>query len=165
MKRLIRTMHRFGAFVLACALCSPALAAERSLGAGWKPVDLSRLDGLRGGFVAPSGLVLSFGIERVVRVNGEIAATTSLHIADVGRMTADEARMLAALRDSQVVQVGAGTIVSGGTGALVIQNSIDGQSISATTSLDVSLNTLQLYRDTQLGAAITGALIGSAPSR
>lgn len=150
--------------MLAGALCVPAAAAEGALGAEWKPLDASRLDALRGGFIAPSGLVISFGIERVVQVNGEVVASTRLQIADVSRVSADEARMLAALRDSQIVHVGGGTVVAGGTGGLLIQNTIDGQSLSARTTLDVSLNTLQLYRDGQLATLITDAVISGLPS-
>jgi hypothetical protein len=150
--------------VLGCALAHPAGAADRPLGAEWRPVDVERLEGMRGGFVVPQGFVVSFGIERVVSINGDVVAATSLRIPDIARLTAEQARELASLRDSQVVTVGAGTLVSGGTAGLVIQNAVDGQSISARTSLDVSLNTLQLYRDTQLGTAITSALIGTGPS-
>jgi hypothetical protein len=150
--------------VLGCMLARPVGAADRPLGAEWKPVDIERLEGMRGGFVAPQGFVISFGIERVVSINGEVVASTSLRIPDIARLTAEQAQGLASLRDSQVVTVGAGTLVTGGTGGLVIQNAIDGQSISARTSLDVSLNTLQLYRGTQLDAAITRALIGTGPS-
>ena len=164
MRHATRTFRVVAAFLLGCMLAGPAFATDSTLGAAWTPIDPGRLDDMRGGFVAPQGFVVSFGIERVVSVNGEVVASTQLRIPDVARITADEARLLASLRDSQAVQVGAGTIVSGGTGGLVIQNAIDGQAISARTSLDVSLNTLQLYRDTQLGAVITSALIGSGPS-
>lgn len=160
-----RTSHLIataGALLLACLLSAPAAAAPP--GADWVPVETARLDGLRGGFAAPSGLVIAFGIERVVRVNGEVVLSTSLRIPDIARMTAEQAGVLAGLRDSQVVQVGSGTVVSGGTGGLLIQNAVDGQQLSALTSLDVSLNTLQLYRDTQLGATISSAVIGAATS-
>lgn len=155
---------RILAVVALLVLAGPLAAADRALGAEWKPIDTSRLDGMRGGFVVPSGFVVSFGIERVVSVNGEVVSSTQLRIPDIARITADQAQLLASLRDSQVVQVGAGTVVAGGTHGLVIQNALDGQTISARTSLDVSLNTLQLHRDSLLGAAITSAVIGGLPS-
>lgn len=164
MNRCTRFLNAFALLVLGCALAAPVAAADGALGAEWRPVDPARLADMRGGFVVPSGFVVSFGIERVVSVNGEVVAATRLRIPDVARITADEARLLASLRDSQVVTVGAGTVVSGGTGGLVIQNALDGQAISARTSLDVSLNTLQLHRDSLLGTAITNAVIAGMPS-
>jgi len=41
---------------------------------------------LRGGFETPGGLALSFGIERVVYINGELSSTTTLNVADLGRL-------------------------------------------------------------------------------
>lgn len=158
-----RAFLHFMALVLALAFASRADAAE-PLGAEWKPVDPARLAGMRGGFVVPSGLVVAFGIERVVSVNGQVVAATALRIPDVARMSADEAAALATLRDSQVVHVGAGTLVAGGVGGLVIQNAVDGQAISARTSLDVGVNTLPLFRDAQLGATITNAVIAGMPT-
>lgn len=151
------------AAVLACAFALRVDAAE-PLGAEWTPVDPARLEALRGGFVVPSGLVVAFGIERVVSVNGQVVASTQLRIPDLARITGDEAAALAALRDSQVVHVGAGTLVSGDTGGLVIQNAVDGQAISARTSLDVGVNTLPLFRDAQLAATITNAVVAGLPS-
>ena len=49
---------------------------------------------MRGGFQLPSGATLSFGIERVVYVNGELAASTAVRVADLSRLSAEEARAL-----------------------------------------------------------------------
>lgn len=151
------------AAVLACAFAAHANAAG-PLGAEWKPINPARLDAMRGGFVAPSGLVVSFGIERLVSINGQVVAATQLRIPDLSRMSADDAAALAMLRDSQVVHVGPGTRVAGGTAGLVIQNTLDGQAISARTSLDVGVNTLPLFRGDQLAATISTAVIASLPS-
>lgn len=162
-------MNRFApcsvllALVLAVFPSTHAIAADAPP-PGWTPVEPARLDTLRGGFVVPQGFVVSFGIERVVSVNGEVVAATSVRIPDIARLSVEQANALAGLRDSQVVTVGAGTLVAGGASGLVIQNAVDGQSISARTSLDVSLNTLQLYRDSRFGGAITDAVIRSIPS-
>jgi hypothetical protein len=164
MQRTTRLINTLALLMLGCLLAAPAAAADRPLGPDWRPIDTARLDAMRGGFVVPTGFVISFGIERVVSINGDIVASTQLRIPDIARVTADEARLLATLRDSQVVSVGAGTVVSAGTGGLVIQNTLDGQAISARTSLDVSLNTLQLHRENLFSTAITSAVIGGIPS-
>lgn len=90
--------------LLALALLVPAAAVplgargdERGadgLGAEWTPIDPARLDDMRGGFQLPSGATLSFGIERVVYVNGELAASTAVRVADLSRLSAEEARAL-----------------------------------------------------------------------
>lgn len=145
----------------------PARAQEHSepLGEEWVPVGTERLDAMRGGFVVRSGLALSFGIERVAFVNGELVASSTLRIPDVANMTAEQAQALAALSRTQIVQVGEGNIVQPGAGAgLVIQNTLDGQAISALTTLDVSVNTLGLFQDLNIGAVLQDALKGAGAS-
>src|SRR3546814_14012033 len=52
-----------------------ASAQARAMpGTDWVPVDPALLDDLRGGFQLPSGLLVSFGIERVAWVNGELVS-------------------------------------------------------------------------------------------
>src|SRR3546814_6669230 len=49
-----------------------ASAQARAMpGTDWVPVDPALLDDLRGGFQLPSGLLVSFGIERVAWVRSE----------------------------------------------------------------------------------------------
>lgn len=142
-----------------------AHATDASPGLQWTPVDTHRLDAMRGGFVAPSGLVLSFGIERVAFVNGQLVASNTVHVPDIAQLTPDQAQALAALGQTRIVQIGAGNIVEPGTGlGLVIQNSLDGQSIAARTTLDISVNTLGLFRDLNIGAALQDALNGAGRS-
>lgn len=138
---------------------------DAALPAEWTPVDPSRLDALRGGFQTGSGLVVSFGVERIVAINGAVVSSTRIDIPDVGRMTADEARSLAALQAGSTLQVGAGTTVtSNGIGSLVIQNATDGQSIASFTALNVSVNTLELFQNLNLGSTLNQAtLLGGTP--
>ena len=62
------------------------------LGTEWQPVDPARLAQMRGGFQMPSGMMLSFGIERVVFLNGELTARIAVQIPDVARITPEQAR-------------------------------------------------------------------------
>lgn len=145
----------------------PAQAAEpfEPLGGDWVPIERERLDGMRGGFIAPSGLALSFGIERVAFVNGELVASSTLRIPDVAKMTPEQAQALAGLSRTQVVQIGEGNVVQPGSGTgLVIQNTLDGQTISALTTLDVTVNTLGLFQDLNIGATLQDALNGAGGS-
>src|SRR3546814_1663372 len=69
-----------------------ASAQARAMpGTDWVPVDPALLDDLRGGFQLPSGLLVSFGIERVAWVNGELVSYLRVDIPDVASMTPAEA--------------------------------------------------------------------------
>lgn len=125
---------------------------------GWVAVDTAMLDRMRGGYRMPSGLVLSFGIERVAFVNGELVSQLRISIPDVSKITPEQARELSALAKTQLVQVGPGNVFQGpGNGGLVIQNTLDGQSIRTQTTLDVSVNTLGLFQALNAGDALRNA--------
>jgi hypothetical protein len=134
-----------------------------ALGDEWVPVDPARLAEMRGGLLMPSGLSLSFGIERLVYVNGQLVASATLQIPDLGRMTADQANALAAINEGRVVQIGEGNRIDSGAGgnALVIQNTLDGQDISALTTLNVGVDTLGMLQELNSYDALHGALITS----
>lgn len=68
----------------------------------WTAVSEDRLDDMRGGFDIPSvdNLRISFGIDRAVYVNGALTTSVSVNIPDVARMTADQARQLAAVANT-----------------------------------------------------------------
>jgi hypothetical protein len=137
-----------------------------SLGGEWVPVDPARLADMRGGLLMPSGLSLSFGIERLVYVNGQLVASASLQIPDLGRMTADQANALAAINEGRVVQIGEGNRIDPGAGgnALVIQNTLDGQDINALTTLNVGVGTLGMLQELNSYDALHSALITSPGS-
>lgn len=140
----------------------PARSREAggALGVDWVPVELQRLDGMRGGFVTPTGLMLSFGIERVAFVNGELVAASRIHIPDIGAMTVEQAQALSALDETLLVQVGAGnTYLPSGMGGVVIQNTLDGQQISTLTTLNVGVNTLGMFQDMNAFTSLQSALI------
>ena len=141
--------------------------AERKLGAEWVPIDPARLDGMRGGFMLPSGLVLSFGIERAVYVNGELAASVSVRIPDMSRITAADAQALARFNEGMVVQVGEGnrfepTSLPGG---VVIQNTLNDQHIVTVTQLDISSGALAGFQELNLGNALRDSLITTGGTR
>lgn len=155
---------------LSAAICMPLPAAgqgiadpPRSFGNEWVPVDPARLAEMRGGLLMPSGLSLSFGIERLVYVNGQLVASATLHIPDLARMTTEQAHALAAINEGRVVQIGEGNRIDPGAGgnALVIQNTLDGQAISALTTLNVGVGTLGMLQELNSYEALHNALITS----
>jgi hypothetical protein len=136
---------------------------SRVLGAEWVPVDPARLAAMRGGLVMPSGLSLSFGIERLVYVNGQLTASATLQIPDVQRISPEQANALAAINQGRVVQIGEGNRIESGAGgnALVIQNTLDGQNINVLTTLNVGVGTLGMLQELNSYDALRSALITS----
>ena len=132
--------------------------AQTLPGPDWVPLATETLDGLRGGYQLPSGLLLSFGIERVAWVNGEMVSYLRVDIPDIANMTPEQAQALSQIAQTQLVQVGPGNVATGlGHGGLVIQNTLDGQDIRARTTLDVSVNTLGLFQALNAGDALRNA--------
>lgn len=145
----------------------PALAQEptppQSFGRQWSPIDPARLLDMRGGMQMPSGLMLSFGIERVAYVNGQLVAKASVHIADVSRISTEQAHALQAIKEGNVVQIGDGNQfnAAGMGNALVIQNSLDGQEIKAVTTLDIGVGTLGLLQEMNTYDALQNAQVST----
>jgi hypothetical protein len=134
-------------------------------GADWVPVDLERLESMRGGFQTASGLEMSFGIERVVYVNGDLLATTSVNIPDISRITADQAVELDKFNQGLLVQLGPGNQFTPSTnmpGGVVIQNTLNNQDIRVLTTLDVGVGTLGAFQNLNAQTALHDALILAA---
>jgi hypothetical protein len=49
----------------------------------WQPLGNPELDTLRGGFVTSDGLKISFGLERVVQIDGALESKTVLNVTDL----------------------------------------------------------------------------------
>ncbi|WP_052101515.1 hypothetical protein [Novilysobacter arseniciresistens] len=152
------------AFVTALlAMASAGVCAgegRAALGPEWVAMPLERLDHMRGGFELPSGLVLSFGIERLVYIDGNLVAQASVRIPDVSAITPEQALELARMKQGMVVQVGGGNtfVPSGTVDGVVIQNTVDGTRINALTTLDVGVGTLGMFQNLNAGAALQDAL-------
>lgn len=131
------------------------------------PVPDNRLDTVRGGFDAGGGLFASFGIERAVYINGQLVTQTSINIPDIGRLnTAQAAALAQATQTASVVQNGSGNLVDPGlftraTSALVIQNTLDNQSIQGLTTIHVAVNSLPLFSGLNLQQALQPGLVQS----
>jgi hypothetical protein len=136
----------------------------------WPPALTSaQLDTMRGGFDLPTGLKVSFGIDRVAFVNGNMVSSTSVNIPDVGAMTTQQAQALASANSGGLVQVGQGNAVQPGalpglTGA-VIQNTLSNQQIQALTTINTTVNSLGAFKTMNLGSTINGALINAVRPR
>lgn len=137
---------------------------------GWSSADMvaltpAQLDNMRGGFDLPTGLQVSFGIERVAFVNGNMVSMTNFNIPDVGNMTAQQAQALASVSTNGLVQVGSGnTVQSGALPALsggVIQNTLSNQQIQALTTINTTVNSLSTFKALNIGSTINSALLNA----
>lgn len=151
------------------ALLSPVAAAASDAGgdppSAWQAIDPARLAEMRGGFQLPSGLQVSFGIERVVHVNGQLVAHSVVAIPDLARITPEQARQLVELRQGMTIQIGEGNRITNGasdTGALIIQNTLDHQDIRVATRIDAGTSALGAYRQWNIANTLGNALIGAA---
>ena|SRR5690554_454035 len=129
---------------------------------GWSPLDDASLDALRGGFALPSGLVVSFGFERMAWVDGELVASLRIDIPDLARITPAQARELEQLRQVQVVQTGPGNVFDAGGGAgagagLVLQNTLDGVHLRVSTTIAAGSNALGLLQAMNFNGALDQA--------
>jgi len=152
--------------LVACLWLLPGLSAfgaEKGDGAvrAWQRIDPAQLEHQRGGFLTPAGLQVSFGFERTVHVNGALVSALRVQVADVGRISAEEAGQLATLGQTQLVQIGGGNAAQGQAGGLVIQNSLDGQRIQVQTTLDASSNALGMLQALNGAQALQAASTGS----
>jgi hypothetical protein len=79
----------------------------------WMTVGDDTLAAMRGGFDLGGGVMVSFGISRVVTVNGVMLSSTSFQLPDLGRITAAQiAAFERYLGSTSVVQVGGGNTAS-----------------------------------------------------
>lgn len=126
-----------------------------------------RLDAVRGGFDSGNGLLVSFGIERALYINGNLVVSRSVQVPDVGRMTPAQAAALASATGTLgVIQNGAGNSVDASTfnqatAATVIQNSLDSQDIRSLTTIGAAVNSQLAFRSLNLQQSLQTGLIGS----
>lgn len=154
----------------------PIAGATSAPGSGEEPllfsgmlVDDGTLGELRGGFETPGGLTLSFGIERVVYINGELASTTTLNIADLGQLVGrgtleglPVGASIAVIQNGPNNSFDAGALASGSF-ATVIQNSLDNQQIQTVTTINAQANSMDLLRANRLGESLRDAVSSSLP--
>lgn len=130
------------------------------------------LDEVRGGFDVPgSNLKYSFGIERAVFINGELIARTVLRLQDLGTVTGRgvPAQELTALNGApatlDVIQRGEGNNFTTQVGpdmvGTVIQNTMDNQKIQHVTTINASVNSMQVLRAMSVQSAVQSGIVDS----
>jgi hypothetical protein len=143
----------------------PALVAAAA-------IDPAKLDKLRGGFEAPGGLRMSFGIERAVIVNVVLQSSTQLRVNDLGRTVAGGASagdVLPAPATVAVVQNGVNssvhTTLPAATMATVVQNSLDNQHLQTLTRINATVNSAEMMRGVRMQQSLQDSLNRAALTR
>lgn len=129
-------------------------------------VEDDQLDNLRGGFQTADGLSVSFGIERVVYVNGVLQSTTALRVEDLGSLrggTAGPTVVLPAGSTVALIQNGSGNAVatnalSGSALGTIVQNSLDNQKIQTVTTINATVNSVQALQAIRMQQSMQEAL-------
>ena len=134
-------------------------------------VDDAVLEATRGGFTNGDGLAVSLGIDRLVSINGEVVARTRIDIADLGRISADQARQTSqALSSVKLVQNGDANIYRAGDlgaalGGIVVQNSLSNQQIRTDTLISATVNSAGLLNTLNFQGTLQDALARAAAPR
>lgn len=164
--------HAFIGLALSIVLTAPCGATERDWNS-LEPLSDARLATLRGGFVAANGLRLSFSMERVVFVNGELTASTRLTIPDLANLSARGASLSSTggLPGGTAMPVtGASQLITNGqvvslpnTTAMItgIQNSLNNQLIQVRTTIDATLASMSQFRTQLINDAFRQSTIDS----
>jgi hypothetical protein len=149
---------------------SSAIQRTQALGRQLVALDTESLDQIRGGFeMEGSGLKFSIGIERAVYINGDLVATNVLNLKGLQSTTggASVASALPAVASGAlVVQNGAtgnyvAAQVSQNPAATVVQNSLNNQTIQAVTTVNASVNSMQVVRAMSIQNAIQYGIVSS----
>ena len=148
------------------------VTVDDSLTTEWQSVDDASLNAMRGGFDLGGGMSIAFGLTRTVTINGKLLTTTSIQIPDISQLTSNQSAALTShLGTVQIVQNGVLTNTEGAlrlasaTGATVIQNSLNNQSIKSLTTIDANVGSLSLLKAFNTQSAIRDALINAITSR
>ena len=152
-----------GFFMRAATAYAQSMPSRRIAGLGF-PVPVASLAAIRGGFDLGNGLEASFGIERAVYVDGNLVTYTSVNIPDIAHITTQQAMALASTLGTVNVQVGPGNTFNPSSmgqtsAATVIQNTLNNQTIRSLTTLNVTVNTLDAFRDEGLLQSLQSAQV------
>lgn len=164
-------MRTLPASALLLALLATGAAHAGPLPPPFVPADAvspAVLDACRGGFTTPTGLSVTLGIERIVTVDGHVAARSELQLGDLGRLASGAAPppTLSAVQATLGPDGGGLTVrldATAGAGT-VIQNSLDGQTIANATIIHATVGTQAMLQamhfQTTLANALNAAVTG-----
>lgn len=133
----------------------------------WVSVDDTALAATRGGFDLGGGMSISFGLTRMVTINGELVVNTSIQIPDLSRLNGAQSAILATqLGSVRLVQNGSITTLDdarlpGFPGTTIIQNSLNNQMIKSRTILDVNVGSLGILKGFNNQSTLRDAIVNA----
>lgn len=132
-------------------------------------VDSAVLDDARGGFITPSGLVVTLGLERLVTINGNVVERTEMQLGDIGKLASGQGSITGeALGQLRLIQNGDVRAVAGSSnllGGTLIQNSLNDQLIRSQTAITATVNTAGMLRALNFGTSLNNALTTAVAPR
>ena len=158
-----------------CALCvllihlsglaqaAPGDGGGHGEGEDWLAMSDGQLDEMRGGFSVQPGVMVSFGIMRTVQINGVLVSSSGFQIADLRSITAAQAEHLGKQTAAvSLIQNGAGntftTPFQAGIPAVVVQNTLNDQTIQSVTEINAASNGLSILKGINLNQTLNDAL-------
>lgn len=158
------------AFFLFCCACAtlPAAAAEPDIQFSEEnSVDAATLDTVRGGFSYGDNLLVTLGIDRLVRINGNPVEQSSVQFGDVGKLASGATQLSAdAIQGTRLIQNGqagqmVSTLANGALAGTVIQNTLNDQLISSQTTIRASVNNAGMVQGMNFSATLNQALLNA----
>ena len=151
--------------VPACMAAASSLAQADGAQA-WLTTPNSKLESMRGGFRPMQGLWVSFGIERTVRIDGQLVMQSSLNIPNLANIDPAQLQQLSQqISTLGIVQSGSGNSAKGTQVTLapgvVIQNTQSNRHLQSMTEINAATNGMRLLQGLNFGQAINDALQGS----
>jgi hypothetical protein len=161
-------MRHLFLFCCACAAFQPADAAgPDAFFTVQNGVDAAALDAVRGGFAYGDQLLVTLGIDRLVRINGNAVEQSSVQFGDVGKLASGAGALPAdAVQGTRLIQNGAAgqmasTLANGALAGTVIQNTLNDQLISSQTTIRASVNNAGMVQSINFGATLNQALLNA----
>lgn len=130
-----------------------AMAAQTASAEEWVAVDSAVLDDMRGGFDLAPGLKVSFGIERVVNLNGILQTATRIEVPDAAKLIQAQQGVA-----SPATQLSAVSQASGSTVTIPANNDTTGKTISLPISTNLGGGATALIQNGLGNMATTGIL-------
>ncbi|QAU33149.1 hypothetical protein [Janthinobacterium sp. 17J80-10] len=130
----------------------------------WIAVDSAVLERMRGGFDIAPGLKVSFGIERLVNLNGVLQTATRIEVPVAGS-PANLPGGTAGLVQNGLGNTFAPAALSQGAVGTFIQNSISNQTIQSLTIINATTNSLEMLKGANLQSTLFDALTQSTGTR
>ena len=133
-------------------------------------VDGATLDTVRGGFAYGDNLLVTLGIDRIVKINGNVVEQSSLQFGDVGKLANGQTQLSGdalgtrLIQNGQVSQLAPG-LAGGALGGTIIQNSLNDQMINNQTTVRASVNNAGVVQAMNFNASLNQALNNAVSSK